>query len=104
MAGKKGMKSIRYSEEMKQGIRRMIAEGYTQQQIAEHFGLKDRFVVHQILKRDRKKQREKQIPSVRKGRPRQYPLEDMKALQTENERLRMENELMRSFLELLRKE
>lgn len=104
MSGKKGMKNTRYSEDMKQEIKQMIAAGQTQQQIAEHFGLKDRFVVHQIMKRERKKERESIIIPAHMGRPRQYPPATVKALQAENKRLQMENELMRSFLELLRKE
>ena len=104
MPGKKGMKSTRYSEDMKQEIKQMIAAGQTQKQIAEHFGLKDRLVVHQFMKRERKKEREPIIMPIHMGRPRQYPLATVKVLQAENKRLQMENELMRSFLGLLRKE
>jgi hypothetical protein len=57
MPDQKGMKSTRYSEDMNQEIKQMIAAGQTQQQIAEHFGLKDRIVVHQIMKCEREKHR-----------------------------------------------
>lgn len=101
MSGKKGMKIPRYSEEMKQELKQMVADGKTQREIAEYFGLKDRMVVHQILKRERKKEREQQSVPVRKGRPQRHPPKTVQALEAENRRLRMENELMRSFLEVL---
>lgn len=64
------MKSTRYSKELKQEIKQMIAVGQTQQQITEHFGLKDRFVVHLIIKRERKKERKSLIAPTHRGRPR----------------------------------
>ena len=99
MAGKKGMTSPRYSQEMKEEINRMVAAGKTQAEIAEHFGLKDRFVVHQILKRERRKQEELDTLSKKKGRPFKNPPQTVAALQAENQRLKMENELMKAFLE-----
>ena len=99
MSGKKGMSSPRYSPEMKEEIKRMVASGKTQTEIAEHFGLKDRFVVHQILKRDRHKQMAADTIPKRKGRPSKNQPQTVAALQAENRRLKMENELMKSFLE-----
>lgn len=101
MSGKKGMKMLRYSDEMKLQIKQMLAQGKTQKEVAEYFGLKDRHVVHQILKRERKKEREAIVVPKQKGRRRQYPPATIMELQKENERLRMENDLMRSFLEAL---
>ena len=52
--------------------RAMIAEGKTQREVAENFGLKDKYVVKELLKRQRRKQRkwEAEIPARPKGRPR----------------------------------
>ncbi len=100
MAGKKGMSNPRYSQEMKATIWRMVEEGKTQREIAEHLGLKDRFVVHQILKRERNKQNMGETIPRKRGRPSKAPPETIATLKAENERLRMENDLMKSFLEL----
>ena len=39
-------------------IEAMIAEGKTQREVAEHFGFKDKYVVKELLRRQRTKQRE----------------------------------------------
>lgn len=101
MAGKKGMKMNRYTPELITRIKEMTNQGMTQSEIAEHLGLKDRFVVHQILKRDRRRQKEALTIPARKGRPRKNNPESLQALLKENKQLRMENELMRSFLQEL---
>ena len=100
MSGKKGMASPRYPQELKEEIKRMVEVGKTQTEIAVHFGLKDRFVVHQILKRERRKQKVADTVPKKKGRPSKNPPQTVAALQVENRRLKMENDLMRSFLEL----
>ena len=79
----------------------MTKQGMTQSEIAEHLGLKDRFLVHQILKRNRSKEKETPTIPTRKGRPRKNNPESLQALLKENKQLRMENELMRSFLQEL---
>ena len=80
----------------------MIAEGKTQREVAEHFGLKDKYVVKKLLKRQREKQRklEAGIMPHPKGRPlKDAQAADLAARQTyEIERLRMENKLLRDFL------
>ena len=65
-------------------IKARLAEGKTQREIAEEFGLKDKYVVQQLLTRERRKER--------------------KAEAYEIQRLKMENELLRDFLSLIRKE
>jgi len=87
MSGKTGMKSPRYSEKMKAEMKTMLAEGKTQKEAAEYFGLKDRFVVHQIMKRERRKEREAAILPKRRGRPQQHPNTSLKALLKENDHL-----------------
>ena len=38
-------------------IRAMLAEGKTQREVAEYYGLKDKYVVKQLLIRERRKER-----------------------------------------------
>ena len=75
-------------------IQAMVAEGMTQRQIAEHFGFKDKEVVREALKRERR--RIQQMPKVR-GRK---PAKTLQEYKYENKRLKMENELLRDFLSL----
>ena len=75
-------------------IQTMVAEGMTQREIAEHFGFKDKFVVKDALKRARRKPIT--IPKAR-GRK---PAKTLQEYKYENNRLKMENELLRDFLSL----
>lgn len=85
-----------------QGIReeilKMCAEGKTQREIAAYFGFKDKYIVKEYLKRERRKERAQAygILPRRRGRP----PKDHVPTEEENEikRLRMENELLRDFL------
>ena len=83
-------------------IEGMIAEGKTQREVAEHFGLKDKEVVRELLKRERRKQRKQEagILPRPKGRPgKDAAPRDLAAEQAyEIKRLKMENELLRDFL------
>lgn len=81
-------------QELLPTIHAMIAEGMSQREIAEHFGFKDKEVVREALKRERRKMR--QIPKT-KGRKSAKTLQEYKY---ENKRLKMENELLRDFLSL----
>ena len=73
----------------------MISNGMTQREIAEHLGVKDRYVVKELLKRERRKERKIKagIVPLPKGRPSNDP-------EKEIERLKMENKLLRDFLRL----
>ena len=75
-------------------IQAMVADGMTQREIAEHFGFKDKEVVREALKRERRKA--KQVPKTR-GRK---PAKTLQEYKYENRRLKMENELLRDFLSL----
>ena len=75
-------------------IHAMVAEGMSQREIAEHFGFKDKEVVREALKRERRQAR--QIPKTR-GRK---PTKTLQEYKYENKRLKMENELLRDFLSL----
>lgn len=75
----------------------MVNAGKTQREIAEHFGLKDKYVVKQLLMRERRKEEKKKagILPRPKGRPRKNHQDEKSELQ----RLRMENKLLRDFLQ-----
>ena len=85
-------------------IRAMVAAGKTQREIAEHFGFSDKFVVNRLLKRERDKDAKLRAGIVPrpKGRPRKdAPPRDVVAEQAyEINRLKMENKLLRDFLQL----
>ena len=84
-------------------IREMIAAGKTQREIAEHYGFSSKTVVKQLLNRERKKiQKEAAGIVIRpKGRPRQdaLPRDIVAEQQYEINRLKMENKLLRDFLQ-----
>ena len=85
-------------------IRAMEAAGKTKREIAEHFGLRDKYVVKQLLARERRKE-EKIMAGIMprpKGRPRKgAPARDVITEQAyEINRLKMENKLLRDFLQL----
>ena len=83
-------------------IKAMMAEGKTQREIAEHYGFKDKYVVKQLLTRERRKERKLEAGIVPrpKGRPRKdgAPRDIMAEQAYEIQRLRMENKLLRDFL------
>ena len=85
-------------------IRAMEATGKTKREIAEHFGLRDKYVVKQLLTRERRKEKKSEagILPRPKGRPRKdAPPRDVVAEQMyEINRLKMENKLLRDFLRL----
>lgn len=92
--------SRKYShvKEYEEQIYQLKKEGKTNQEIAEILGFTGKWVVKDFIKREnRKKNREKEI-SKPKGRPRKNPIVSTKELIHENERLKMENELLRDFL------
>ena len=84
-------------------IKAMLAEGKTQREVAEHYGFKDKYVVKQLLIRERRKERKLDAGIVQrpKGRPRKQAVpKDIIAEQAyEIQRLQMENKLLRDFLQ-----
>ena len=81
-------------------IRAMEATGKTQREIAEYFGLRDKYVVKQLLARERRKE-EKMVAGILprpKGRPRKYPIDSKEEYEREIARLQMENKLLLDFL------
>ncbi len=84
-------------------IEAMIAEGKTQREVAEYFGFKDKYVVKRLLDRQREKRRKLEAGIVPrpKGRPRKdaAPRDVATEQAYEIARLRMENKLLRDFLQ-----
>ncbi len=80
-------------------IKEMLAQGMTQKQIENALGLTGNRPVHELLKRERKKEAHG-IPKSR-GRKSAKTLAEYKY---ENKRLKMENELLRDFLRLTERE
>ena len=77
-------------------VKRLREEGYTQREIAEALGLANKEVVGNLLQRERIKEmnRRKGIFPRPKGR------QAKESPETELKRLRMENQLLRDFLQL----
>ena len=79
---------------IEEAIVELKAQGKTNRQIAEQYGIKERQIENLINRRNR---RERQLaagkPLGKKGRPSNNP-------EKEIERLRMENKLLRDFLQL----
>lgn len=84
-------------------IKAMLAEGKTQREVAEHYGFKDKYVVKQLLIRERRKERKLDAGIVQrpKGRPRKQavPKNIIAEQAYEIQRLQMENKLLRDFLQ-----
>lgn len=75
-------------------IKAMVEKGKTQREIAEYYGFKDKTIVKELLKRERKKR----VQGVPKQRGRK-PAKTLQEYKYENKRLKMENELLRDFLQ-----
>jgi len=87
-------RSYTHVKELLPAIQEMVANGKTQREIAEHYGFKSKEVVKELLKRERKKQ----LTSIPKQRGRK-PAKTLAEYKYENKRLKMENELLRDFLQ-----
>lgn len=70
----------------------MRESGKTYREIAEYFGFKDKYVLKEFFKRERRKML---APPKQRGRKSAETLQECKY---EIKRLRMENELLRDFL------
>ena len=85
-------------------IRAMVAAGKTKREIAEHFGLRDKYVVKQLLARERRKEERLAagiMPRLKGRQCKNAPPRDVVTEQAyEIRRLKMENQLLRDFLRL----
>ena len=79
-------------KELLPGILKMVEQGKTQREIAEHYGIKDKMVVKRLLERERRKERNQHKSRGRK------PAKTLQEYKYENKRLKMEVELLRDFL------
>jgi len=100
MLGKKSKKQ--FGSLMTNAVKEMISNGKTQREIAEHFGLKDKLVVKSLLNRERTKYKKLAAGMVikAKGRPRKIDTNLEQNKDNEIKRLKMEVELLRSFLQI----
>ena len=76
-------------------------EGKTYREIGELYGLSIKQITNLIYRHRSviKETSEKGQPPKRRGRPRRSPLTSMSEFECEINRLRMENELLRNFLQ-----
>ena len=88
-------RKYQHTQELLPQIKEMLAQGMTQRQIEDKLGLIGYRPVHELLKRERKKE----ILGVPKQRGRK-PAKTLQEYKYENKRLKMENELLRDFLSL----
>ena len=82
-------------QELLPKIKEMLNKGMTQREIEKELGLEGNRPVHELLKRERKKE----IQGIPKQRKRK-PAKTLQEYKYENKRLKMENELLRDFLSL----
>ena len=87
---------------LEEKIFEMVKGGYTQREIAEYFGFKNKYVVKGFLRRQRKNELNTAsgILPRRRGRPPKGYLLTEQDKDQEIKRLKMENELLRDFLRL----
>lgn len=74
-------------------IKEMLSQGMTQKEVEQVLGLSGYRPVHELLKRERKKE----LQGIPKQRGRK-PAKTLAEYKYENKRLKMENELLRDFL------
>ena len=75
-------------------IEAKLAEGQSQREIERDLGLEGDRPIHNLLKRERKKE----VRGIPKARGRK-PAKTLAEYKYENKRLKMENELLRDFLQ-----
>ena len=78
----------------------MREAGHTNREIADHLGVEKRQIECWVNRRNRKRKKlAAGIPPKPKGRPRIRPLSTTEEYEREISRLRMENKLLRDFLQ-----
>ena len=98
------MSERRYThiQELLPVINAMIAKGKSHREIEEVLGLTGDRPIHNLLKRERRKEKKVKagVMPRPKGRPRKDGQPTHQSEKAELERLRMENKLLRDFLQL----
>ena len=92
-------RKYQHTMELLPRIKQLLSEGMTQKEVEEALGLTGCRPVHELLKRERKKEQQ----GVPKQRGRK-PAKTLQEYKYENKRLKMEVELLRDFLSLTGKE
>ena len=92
-------RKYQHTMELLPRIKQMLSEGMTQKEEENALGLTGYRPVHELLKRERKKEQQ----GVPKQRGRK-PAKTLQEYKYENKRLKMEVELFRDFLSLTGKE
>ncbi|WP_371376313.1 hypothetical protein [Sporomusa aerivorans] len=101
MSGKKGTKH--FGEAIIKDVLQMKSEGKTNREISEYYKFKDKYVIKQLIARNNRKEKMIQVGIVprRKGRPPKGYIATADEKDNEIKRLKMENELLRSFLQIV---
>lgn len=86
-------RKYQHTQELLPQIKDMLASGMTQKEVENALGLTGDRPIHNLLKRERKKE----LQGIRKTRGRK-PAKTLQEYKNENKRLKMENELLRDFL------
>ena len=92
-------RKYQHTMELLPRIKQMLSEGMRQKEVENALGLTGYRPVHELLKRERKKEQQ----GVPKQRGRK-PAKTLQEYKYENKRLKMEVELLRDFLSLTGKE
>ena len=92
-------RKYQHTMELLPRIKQMLSEGMTQEEVENALGLTGYRPVHELLKREGKKEQQ----GVPKQRGRK-PAKTLQEYKYENKRLKMEVELLRDFLSLTGKE
>ena len=86
-------RKYQHTQKLLPQIKEMLSQGMTQKEIEKILGLTGDRPVHNLLKRERKKE----LQGIPKQRGRK-PAKTLQEYKYENKRLKMENELLRDFL------
>lgn len=86
-------RKYQHTQELLPQIKEMLESGMTQREVEKALGLTGDRPIHNLLKRERKKE----IQGIPKQRGRK-PAKTLQEYKYENKRLKMENELLRDFL------
>ena len=79
----------------------LVDQGKTKREIGEMYGLSRIQIKNLIYRHHRSIRNSSKLELIQKkrGRPRKTPISTQRELELENKRLRMENELLRNFLQ-----
>ena len=85
-------------KELVEIIKEKQREGKSQKEIEKELCLEGNRPIHELLKRERRKEKRELRNEKGRGRPRKREMTKEEELEKENRRLKMENELLINFL------